>query len=129
MAKPHVTIRELDDEDYGRTNKVYHRIDMGDTRPIHQLPRRMPLAKQAEENEMLNDMQHRRVIQESDSPWSSPIVLVRNKNGKLCSCVDYRKLNDVANKDCFPLPRNDNTLNTLSGAKWFSTLHLKGGYW
>jgi hypothetical protein len=43
--------------------------------------------------------------------------------------VDYRKLNDVTRKDCFPLPRIDDTLDTLAGAKWFSTLDLKRGYW
>jgi hypothetical protein len=77
---------------------------------------------------MLNDMQCRRVIEESDNPWSSPVVLVRKKNGELRFCVDYRKLNDVTKKDWFPLPRIDNTLDTLSGAKWFSTLDLKSGY-
>jgi hypothetical protein len=46
-----------DSEDHGRTNKVYHRIDTGEARPIHQRPRRLPLAKQAEVNEMLEDMQ------------------------------------------------------------------------
>jgi hypothetical protein len=43
--------------------------------------------------------------------------------------VDYRKLNDVTKKDCFPLPRIDDTLDTLEGTKWFSTLDLKSGYW
>jgi hypothetical protein len=142
-AKPHLTngeFQELNellteyediiaryDEDYGRTNRVYHRTDTGDTRPIR-LPPRIPLAKQAEVKEMLEDMQRHGVIEESDSPWLSPVVLVRKKHGELRFCVDYRKL-DVTKKDCFPLPRINDTLDTLAGAKWFSTLDLKSGYW
>jgi hypothetical protein len=78
----------VDSEDHGRTNKVYHRIDTGDTRPIRQPPRRLPLAKQAEVSEMLDDMQRCGVIEESDSSWSSPVVLVRKKKGELRFCVD-----------------------------------------
>jgi hypothetical protein len=55
--------------------------------------------------------------------------LIRKKNGELRFCLDCRKLNDVTKKDCFPLPRIDNTLDTLAGAKWFSTLDLKSDYW
>jgi hypothetical protein len=42
---------------------------------------------------------------------------------------DYRKLNDIARKDHFPLPQIDHTLDTLARAKWFSTLDLKSDYW
>jgi hypothetical protein len=78
---------------------------------------------------MLDDMQRRGVIKESDSPRSFPIVLVRKKNGELRFCVDYRKLNNLTKKDCFPPPWIDDTLDMLAGAKWFSTLDLKSGYW
>jgi hypothetical protein len=44
---------------------------------------------------MLKDMQWCGVIEDSDSPWSSPVVLARNKNGDLCFCVDYSKPNDA----------------------------------
>ena len=66
------------------------------------------------------------VIEESNSPWSSPVVLVTKKDG---FCVDYRKLNDVTKKDHYPFPRIDDTLTTLSGSALFSTLDLKSGYW
>jgi hypothetical protein len=118
----------MDSEGHGRTNKVYHRIDTGDARPVIQPQRRLPLAKQAVVSEMLDDMQRRGVIEESESTWSSPVVLVRKKNGELRLCVDYRKLNEVTRKD-FPLPRIDDTLDTLAGAKWYSNLDVKSGYW
>jgi hypothetical protein len=57
------------------------------------------------------------------------VVLVRKKNGDLCFCVEYGKLNDITEKDCFPLPRIDDTLDTLSGAMWFSMFDVKSGYW
>ena len=76
----------------------------------------------------MEDMKSKGVIEKSDSLWSSPVVLVR-KDGGLRFCVDYRRLNGVTKKDCFPLPRIDDTLDTLAGAKWFSTLDLKSRYW
>ena len=64
------------------------------------------------------------VIEESNSPWSSLVVLVTKKDGSTRFCVDYRKLNDVTKKDNYPLPRIDDTFTTLSGSAWFSTLDL-----
>ena len=69
------------------------------------------------------------VIKSSSSPWASPIVLVKKKDGKYRFCVDYRKLNQVTKKDAHPLPKIDDWLDALHGSKYFSTLDLRSGYW
>jgi hypothetical protein len=69
------------------------------------------------------------LIKESDSPLSlSPIMLVRKTTIDLCFCVHYGQLNDITKKGCFPLPRTDDTLDILAGAKQFPTLDLKSDY-
>ena len=68
-------------------------------------------------------------IQHSESPWSSPVVLAKKKDGSTRFCIDYRKVNEVTRKDAYPLPRVDDTLDTLVGSKYFSTLDLASGYW
>ncbi|GFX82107.1 retrovirus-related Pol polyprotein from transposon 412 [Trichonephila clavipes] len=115
--------------DIGHTTVTQHRIDTADHPPIKQHPRRLPFAKQEEVGTLLREMQENDIIEPSSSPWASPIVLVRKKDGSTRFCVDYRKLNDVTKTDSYPLPRIDDTLDTLSGHKWFSTLDLKSGYW
>ncbi|GFT58779.1 retrovirus-related Pol polyprotein from transposon 17.6 [Trichonephila clavipes] len=115
--------------DIGHTTVTQHRIDTADHPPIKQHPRRLPFAKQEEVGTLLREMQENDIIEPSSSPWASPVVLVRKKDGSTRFCVDYRKLNDVTKKDSYPLPRIDDTLDTLSGHKWFSTLDLRSGYW
>ncbi|GFX35073.1 retrovirus-related Pol polyprotein from transposon 412 [Trichonephila clavipes] len=115
--------------DIGHTTVTQHRIDTADHPPIKQHPRRLTFAKQEEVGTLLREMQENDIIEPSSSPWASPIVLVRKKDGSTRFCVDYRKLNDVTKKDSYPLPRIDDTLDTLTGHKWFSTLDLKSGYW
>ena len=117
------------DNKLGRTNKLHHTI-ITDTRyPIRSPPRRMPAVHKEEVHKLIQDMLAREIIQPSASPWASPIVIVRKKDGSPRFCVDYRKLNAVTKKDAYPLPRIDDTLDTLSGSQWFSTLDLLSGYW
>ena len=69
------------------------------------------------------------VIQPSNIPWASPIVMVKKKDGSLRFCVDFHQLDAATVKDAHPLPRIDDILDALHGARWFSTLYLKSGYW
>ena len=68
-------------------------------------------------------------IQPSNNPWVSAVVLVRKKIGKLCFCIDLRKLNSLMVKDTYSIPRIQATLECLQGAVWFTHLDLKSGYW
>ena len=69
------------------------------------------------------------VIEPSESPWALPVVLVRKKDGSLRYCIDYRKLNNITRKDSYPLPRIDESLDSLAEMQYFSTLDLASGYW
>ena len=103
--------------DVGRTNKLKHTIFTGDTQPIRQPARCVPPHRKAEVSKLLQEMLEKDIIERSNSPWASPVVLVRKKDGSTRFCVDYRKLNSVTRKDAYPLPRIDDTLDTLHGSK------------
>lgn len=119
----------LEDGERGEMDIVTMSIDTGNSQPIRQPPRRMPFVVSGEVAKQLRDMQQNGVIQPSCSPWSSPVIMVRKKDGSHRFCVDYRQLNAVTKTDAFPLPRIDDLLDQLGGAKYFSTLDLASGFW
>ena len=114
--------------DLGYTDKVHHRIPVTTDVPVSQPYRRLPPKQFEEVRQHLKGLMERGVIRESTSPYSSPIVLVRKSNGDLRMCIDYRRLNALTRKDAFPLPRIDESLDALGGARIFSTLDLACGY-
>ena len=69
------------------------------------------------------------IVLTSNSPWAAPVVIVKKNNNKLRFCVDYRGLNKLTVRDSYPLPRIDDTLDRLSGARFFTTLDAASGYW
>ena len=68
-------------------------------------------------------------FRESESPFSSNVVLVCKKDGALRFCIDFCKLNGRTVRDAYSLPRIEETIDTLSGSKYFSKLDLRFGYW
>jgi len=106
-----------------------HDIDTGDAEPIRQPPRRPPLSARQAEEDILNEMLQTGVIEPSNSPWSSPVCMVRKKDGSYRYCVDYRRMNSVTIKDAFPVPDVKDALDSLRGAKYFATIDLLSGYW
>ena len=115
--------------DLGRTNIVQHQIHTGDQPAIKQRVRRYPAARREEEWQLVEDMLAIGIIQESNSAWSSPTVLVKKKDGTTRFCIDYRRLNQVTKVDAYPLPHIEDSLNTLGGARFFCSLDLASGYW
>ena len=116
-------------DDLGRTNLVEHHINTGNAAPIKQAARRKPIHMRDKEREHVEDLLRRGLIKESESPWSSPTVLTRKKNGETRFCVDYRLINEKTIKDNFPLPNINDSLDTLSEGTYFSVLDMASGYW
>ncbi len=117
-------IFSTDELDIGRTSLVNHRIELKNDIPFKQRHRRIPPAMFEEVRDHLELMLQGNIIRESASPWASPVVLVRKKNGKLRFCIDYRQLNERTVRDSFALPRIEESLDFLSGSRYFSCLDL-----
>jgi len=113
----------------GPTKNVSHRIRLKEDTPIKQRYRPLNPAMQQVVNRELDKMLAEGVVEPSNSPWSSPIVIVPKKNNEYRFCVDYRKVNSVSLKDSYPLPYINAILDKLRKAKFISTLDLKSGYW
>lgn len=115
--------------DLGRTNLVQHTIELEDTKPFKQPYRRIPPGMYEEVRQHIREMLDAGVIRESNSNYSSNVVLCRKSDGSLRFCLDMRMLNSKTRKDCYMLPRFDDVIDTLYGAKFFSKLDLRSGYW
>ena len=129
LLQRHKGVFSTDDDDFGMTTTVQHTIPTETTRPLKDRYRRVPPHLYQEVKDHLKTLLGKGVIRESTSPWASPIVLVRKKCGGLRLCVDYRRLNAVTTPDAYPLPRIDESLDALRGARYFSTIDLVSGYW
>ena len=116
-------------EPLGRTDKVLHTIKTEGASPFKIPYRRLPLAKRRVAEEEIEKMLKENVITPSTSPWSSPVCMVTKKDGTIRFCIDYRKLNGLTKKNSYPLPRVDETIDSLGGNEWFCSIDLQSGYW
>ena len=118
----------LNDLELGKTSKVKHEIRLNNPVPFKDRYGRIPAHKFDEVQSHLQDMLKVGEIQKSVSPWASPVVLVRKKDGSLSFCIDLCKLNSRMIKNAYSLPRIKESLDCLNGAIIFTSLDLKAGY-
>jgi transposase InsO family protein len=104
-------------------------IDTGDAEPIKISPRPYSPMDLEKIKTFVDEAIKNGIIQESESPWSAPIVLAAKPNGGTRVCVDYRALNKITKKDAYPLPRIDESFSQFHGARFFTTFDLLSGYW
>ncbi len=109
------------------TNAIEHEIPTTG-RPVRIPPCRVAPGRRKIVEDEIQKMEKEGTIIKSSSPWCSPSVLVRKKDGTIRFCVDYCKLNDVTHKDEYPLPRIDDILEALRGAKYFCSIDLASDY-
>jgi hypothetical protein len=103
-------------------------IRLQDDIPVSYRPYRLAYAERSVVRGIVQDLLSNGIIRESESPYSSPVLLVKKKSGEYRMCVDYRSLNAKTIKDKYPLPRVDDHLERMHGSQYFTTLDLASGY-
>lgn len=119
----------LDSHQLGKCNIEEHVIEIDDPQPFKEKYRRIPPAMYESVKLEIQKMLENKVIRPSYSPFSSPITVVTKKDGTPRVCVDFRRLNSRTKKDAKSIPRIDETLDSLSGSRYFTSLDLMSGYW
>jgi len=118
----------FNDNELGSTSLIEHSIDVGEIKPIFQRPYRIPYSQREIVENKIKELCDRGIIRPSNSPYSSPLVLVPKKDGSLRLCVDFRRVNEVTKKDVYPLPLIQDMVDALNGSKYYSVLDLCQGY-
>ena len=107
---------------------VYHHIETMTARPLSTKPRPLFSEKLQAAKKEFRDMELKGIIRPSNSPWASPLHMVKKPNGSFRPCGDYRRLNNVTVPDSYPLPRIQDFATNLRGCHYFSTIDLEKGY-
>ena len=129
LAEVITQYREVFRDVPSKTNLIEHDVDVGDSAPIKQHPYRVsPMKKELLDKEV-QYMLENDIIEESQSNWSSPCILVVKHDGGFRFCTDFRKVNDKTKSDSFPIPRIADCIDQIGNAKFVSTFDMLKGYW
>ena len=129
LAEVITQYREVFPDVPSKTNLIEHDVDVGDSAPIKQHPYRVsPMKKELLDKEV-KYMLENDIIEESQSNWSSPCILVPKHDGGFRFCTDFRKVNDKTKSDSFPIPRIADCIDQIGNAKFVSTFDMLKGYW
>ena len=129
LAEVITQYREVFPDVPSKTNLIEHDVDVGDSAPIKQHPYRVsPMKKELLDTEV-QYMLKNDIIEESQSNWSSPCILVAKHDGGFRFCTDFRKVNYKTKSDSFPIPRIADCIDQIGNAKFVSTFDMLKGYW
>ena len=113
----------------GKTNLAQHRITLTTDEPVKAKIYPLPYMMRDTVNNEMQQMLDLDIIEQSESPFATTVVMVRKKDGSNRVCIDYRQLNRVTIFDPEPMPRHEDIYAKLSKDKFFSKLDLSKGYW
>ena len=113
----------------GKTDMIEHKIELTNNNPVRSRPYPLPYAMRENLKREIQDMLSLGIIRESNSPFASPIVIVKKKDGSNRICVDYRKLNKLTVADPEPMVTAEDLFQRLGKSKYYSKIDLSKGYW
>ena len=115
--------------DLGWTDLIKHTIDTENHPPARQALRRVPITQRAVIDKHVDEQIRQGIIEPTQSPFAANLVIVKKSDGSTRCCCDYRDLNAISKRDCYPLPRMDQCLDALGGGNSiFTTLDLRNSY-
>ena len=124
----HTEVFSLFDGGLGFCDVLKHSIPTTTDKPVYLPHRQIPIQLQSEVRKCLDNWLKQGIIRPSKSPYTSQVVIVRKKTGKICLCVNFRRLNAISIRDSFPLPHVEEALQVVQATVWFSSFNLAQGY-
>nr|GEX76565.1 hypothetical protein [Tanacetum cinerariifolium] len=96
--------------------------------PVARAPYRLAPSEMKELSDQLKELADKGFIRRISSPWGAPVLFVKKKDGSFRMCIDYRELNKLTMKNCYPLPRIDDLFDQIQGSSVYSKIDIRSGY-